>query len=58
MHRTGQAPEGVFAALQVVEGRVIGECYPRHRHQEFLKFLCRLLGKVPGTVALRLIFDH
>lgn len=25
----------LFAALHVVEGRVIGQCYPRHRHQEF-----------------------
>ena len=29
----------LFAALQVAEGRVIGECYQRHRHQEFLRFL-------------------
>ncbi len=30
-------PTTLFAASQVVEGEVIGECYPRHRHQEFLK---------------------
>lgn len=28
----------LFTALQVVEGRVIRQCYQRHRHQEFLKF--------------------
>src|SRR5437588_8331822 len=29
----------LFAALDVLTGRVIGECLPRHRHTEFLKFL-------------------
>ena len=29
----------LFAALEVVQGKVIGECYARHRHQEFLKLL-------------------
>jgi transposase len=48
----------LFAALQVVEGRVIGECYPRHRHQEFLKFLRRLDQEFPGTVTLHLILDN
>lgn len=48
----------LFAALQVVEGKVIGECYPRHRHQEFLKFLRRLDGEFPGQVALHLILDN
>ncbi len=32
----------LFAALDVLEGKVIGECMARHRHQEFLKFLRRL----------------
>lgn len=48
----------LFAALQVVEGRVIGQCYPRHRHQEFLKFLRRLDAEFPGEVALHLILDN
>jgi transposase len=48
----------LFAALQVVEGRVIGQCYPRHRHQEFLKFLRRLDAEFPGKVALHLILDN
>ena len=39
----------LFAALQMVEGRVIGECYSRHRHQEFLKFLRRLDGGRPAA---------
>lgn len=48
----------LFAALQVIEGRVIGQCYPRHRHQEFLKFLRRLDGEFPGPVELHLILDN
>ena len=48
----------LFAALQVVEGRVIGECYPRHRHQEFLKFLRRLDAEFPGRTTLHLILDN
>jgi transposase len=48
----------LFAALQVVEGRVIGECYPRHRHQEFLKFLRRLDREFPRPVTFHLILDN
>jgi len=48
----------LFAALQVVEGKVIGQCYPRHRHQEFLKFLRRLDEEFPDPVALHLILDN
>jgi transposase len=48
----------LFAALQVVEGKVIGQCYPRHRHQEFLKFLRRLDEEFPGPVELHLILDN
>src|SRR5678810_1054422 len=32
----------LFAALEVAQGKVVGHCYARHRHQEFLKFLKRL----------------
>jgi transposase len=48
----------LFAALHVVEGRVIGQCYPRHRHQEFLKFLQRLDAEFPSGKALHLILDN
>lgn len=48
----------LFAALQVVEGRVIGECYSRHRHQEFLRFLRRLDSEFPETTELHLILDN
>lgn len=48
----------LFAALQIVEGRVIGGCYPRHRHQEFLCFLRRLDAEFPDTAELHLILDN
>lgn len=48
----------LFAALEMVEGRVIGECYPRHRHQEFLKFLRRLDREFPVGKTLHLILDN
>lgn len=48
----------LFAALQMAEGRVIGECYTRHRHQEFLRFLRRLDVEFPEATALHLILDN
>ena len=37
----------LFAALNLLDGCVIGECMPRHRHQEFLRFLRRLDREFP-----------
>ena len=37
----------LFAALSLLDGKVIGQCVPRHRHQEFLKFLRRLYNEFP-----------
>ncbi len=48
----------LFAALQVAEGRVIGECYQQHRHQESLRFLKRLDRELPSGKALHLILDN
>jgi transposase len=48
----------LFAALEVLQGRVIGQCYARHRHQEFLKFLQRLDEEFPGDVPLHLVMDN
>jgi len=48
----------LFAALEVLQGKVIGQCYTRHRHQEFLKFLRRLDAEFPGDVALHLVMDN
>ncbi|MFH1087947.1 MAG: IS630 family transposase [Chloroflexota bacterium] len=48
----------LFAALNVLEGWVIGECMPRHRHQEFLRFLRRLDRELPKDLGLHLIVDN
>ena len=42
----------MFAALEVVQGKVIGHCYARHRHQEFVRFLRRLDHEFPGDTHL------
>jgi transposase len=48
----------LFAALEILQGNVIGQCYTRHRHQEFLKFLRHLEAEFPGKVALHLVMDN
>lgn len=48
----------LFAALEVLEGRVVGQCFERHRHQEFLRFLRRLDQEFPGPVPLHLVLDN
>jgi transposase len=48
----------LFAALELLEGKVIGQCSARHRHQEFLKFLRRLDREFPGNIALHLVMDN
>ena len=41
----------LFAALDVLTGAVIGQCLPRHRHIEFLKFLRTIDREVPNGLA-------
>jgi transposase len=48
----------LFAALNVAEGTVFGNCAPRHRHQEFLSFLRRLDRELPSSVDLHLVLDN
>ncbi len=50
----------LFAALEVATGRVIGECFRRHRHQEFVKFLTLVDAAVPEEdgVSIHLILDN
>ena len=47
----------LFAALNVATGEVIGGCQPRHRHQEFLRFLRQLDKEIPAK-ELHLILDN
>jgi transposase len=48
----------LFAALEVAQGKVVGQCFTRHRNQEFLKFLRRLDQEFPGAVRLHLVMDN
>jgi len=48
----------LFAALNVLDGKVIGQCLPRHLHQEFLKFLRTVDGEFPPELDLHLILDN
>src|SRR5260370_19544437 len=38
----------LFAALDVLDGKVIGQCMTRHRHQEFIRFLNKINRETPG----------
>ena len=48
----------LFAALDVLTGVVIGQCLPRHRHTEFLKFLRTIDRTVPKRLQIHLILDN
>ena len=48
----------LFAALDMLEGRLIGQCMPRHRHQEFIKFLKQIDAETPAGLDLHLIVDN
>ena len=48
----------LFAALDVLEGRVIGQCMARHRHQEFIRFLNKINRETPAERELHLIVDN
>src|SRR6476646_5401396 len=46
----------LFAAMDVLTGTVIGQCLPRHRHEEFLTFLKTIDAEVPHELQVHLIF--
>ena len=48
----------LFAALDVLNGTVLAECKPRHRHQEFLAFLRSIEASVPARLDIHLIVDN
>jgi transposase len=48
----------LFSALNCLDGTVIGECLPRHRHQEFITFLRRIDRESPADLDLHLILDN
>ena len=48
----------LFAALNVLTGLVMGQCLPRHRHNEFLTFLKKINREVPRGLTIHLILDN
>lgn len=48
----------LFAALDRVSGKVIGKCYPRHRAEEFRKFLNVIRKNVPADMDIHIICDN
>jgi transposase len=48
----------LFAALDIVSGKVIAQCKARHRHQEFLSFLRHIDANVPTDLDVHLIIDN
>jgi transposase/transcriptional regulator with XRE-family HTH domain len=48
----------LFAALNALDGTVIGSCMDKHRHEEFGKFLRTIERAVPKTLAVHLILDN
>ena len=48
----------LFAALDVLEGKVIGRCMQRHRHQEFIRFLNAIEREIPVGKPVHVILDN
>ena len=48
----------LFAALNVLDGKVIGQCMARHRDQEFIRFLNRVEATVPAGKLIHAILDN
>ena len=47
----------LYAALEIASGQVVGQCRPRHRHQEFLVFLRRIVREFPAG-ELHIVLDN
>ena len=48
----------LFAALDLLDGTVLAQCRPRHRHQEFLGFLRAIDQAVPADLEIHVILDN
>ena len=48
----------LFAAIDMMQGKVIASCMPRHRHQEWIKFLKQIDAETPRDLDLHLIVDN
>ena len=48
----------LFAAIELAQGKIISTCLPRHRHQEWIKFLKQIDAETPPELDLHLIVDN
>ena len=48
----------LFAALNILDGTVIGRCMPRHTHKDFIKFLRVVERAVPAGKSIRVVLDN
>ncbi len=48
----------LFAALQVATGEILHDCLPRHRHQEFLRFMRQVETSVRAELEIHVILDN
>ena len=48
----------LFAAVSVLEGKVIGRCVPRHRHQEFIWIIATVERSAPAGKVIHAILDN
>jgi transposase len=48
----------LFAALNVLDGKVMGQCMQKHRHQEFIRFLNTIERQVPAGKVIHVILDN
>ncbi len=48
----------LFAALSMLDDKVVGDCMPRRRHQEFIRFLKKIDGETPSELELHLIVEN
>ncbi len=48
----------LFAAIELAQGKIIAECLPQHRHQEWIRFLKKIDAETPSDLDLHLIVDN
>jgi len=48
----------LFAALNILDGTVIGRCMQKHRHQEFIRFLNAVEREVPAGKVIHVVLDN
>ena len=48
----------LFAALNILDGSVISQCQPRHRHIEWLKFLKQIDANVASDLQIHVVLDN